>query len=243
MRKSIFTLIELLVVIAIIAILAAMLLPALNATRDRARAISCLSNIKQMNLGTTMYMDEYDQWVPGAYGTGDYGFYIDKFWYAQFVNNGYIKKTITRCTSSPFWSFDSSNLNYGIPYMYGITTPSQAIKMSSSYLAQPSRMASFLESAPHLRVKALLNINNYHSYTVGLRVLIYSVLGTAGTSYPAECRHGNNASLNAGFMDGHVEPITEGQFRRKCKIYYYYRDQTSMDWLPCHVDRSQCDIN
>jgi prepilin-type N-terminal cleavage/methylation domain-containing protein/prepilin-type processing-associated H-X9-DG protein len=61
-----FTLIELLVVIAIIAILAAILFPVFAQAREKARAISCLSNEKQLGLSLLMYVQDYDEQFPSG---------------------------------------------------------------------------------------------------------------------------------------------------------------------------------
>jgi prepilin-type N-terminal cleavage/methylation domain-containing protein/prepilin-type processing-associated H-X9-DG protein len=61
-----FTLIELLVVIAIIAILAAILFPVFAQARDRARAATCLSNLKQIGSAFIMYAQDYDETYPAA---------------------------------------------------------------------------------------------------------------------------------------------------------------------------------
>ena len=68
-KKRRFSLIELLVTIAVIAILAGLLLPALNAAREKGRGIACMANLKQIGMFLLSYADDNDSWSPQAIDT------------------------------------------------------------------------------------------------------------------------------------------------------------------------------
>lgn len=119
-QRKAFTLIELLVVIAIIAILAAILFPVFAKAREKARQISCLSNMKQIGMAIEMYPQDYDEYeVPqdNYYYTSDPNF----GWWTELLYP-YIKNDdVFKCPSNPNANQPNYPPSWSIPPTYWIS--------------------------------------------------------------------------------------------------------------------------
>ena len=189
MRSRAFTLIELLVVIAIIAILAAILFPVFAKAREKARQTNCMSNLKQLGLGTMQYAQDYDEQLPVAYRGPSW---CDASGSWRQIILPYVKNSqIYKCPS--FSGGTTCAATDLIPNLGCYGSAAGWAEVSPPYLA----LSSFQAPADTL----LLGENNDSDWVVEPLIGACSLTYTApGTVY---MRH--NEGANWAYCDGHAK--------------------------------------
>jgi prepilin-type N-terminal cleavage/methylation domain-containing protein/prepilin-type processing-associated H-X9-DG protein len=213
-RKRGFTLIELLVVIAIIAILAAILFPVFAQAREKARAISCVSNVKQIMLGELQYEQDYDEYHVYPYGSGQTG---NSSWYELL--DPYIKnKQVYHCPDDTYSrgnnEIDSATGNTighpAIPVSYSITLPYYNADgwWHGQYSAAGDQVTDPKITNPSTTIFVSERWNGYKMFDVAWATENWCndgefLGGQGGSAVAAATGHSNGSTY--GFCDGHAK--------------------------------------
>ena len=203
-KQSCFTLIELLVVIAIIAILAAILLPALQQARQRAKGTACVNNLKQITTGFVMYCDNYDGWVP-AYNH-------NKNSWTEFVPASGVKDSAKGKSEYLICPAVSKTLEADVHYnsggrtTYGMNYQFWGGLASKTYEWKPRRKISHKKSASALLLTETFLDGGYQWNRLDAVVVGYKAKHVEESSFPAAGRHGNGKVPAYGT----IYPVADG---------------------------------
>ncbi|BDI31207.1 hypothetical protein CCAX7_32580 [Capsulimonas corticalis] len=203
-----FTLIELLVVIAIIAILAAILFPVFAKAREKARQISCSSNLKQLSLGLLQYVQDNDETFPASGWLG-----IGMGWAGKMYP--YIKSTgVFHCPDDPTGVTTDASGNTLYPVSYGLNL-NYAYNSGGGASGSGTTLASF--GAPASTV-ALFETQGAQAPITDINLDSGLTGGAAGTFHFSPSGNGgdNSAgwidqSINAKYVCGKTATIGLGQ--------------------------------
>ena len=201
-----FTLIELLVVIAIIAILAAILFPVFAQAREKARGISCMSNVRQMGMGLAMYVQDYEETFPMNLYMGEENG-APRIVLSYLVLAPYVKNMqIYRCPSDPApLDFPKAMDIISMPQPMTTSPALKYVSYMPNYALVDWGDPNNIFGSGHGRpVKSLASID-FPADTAGF----YDAAGTLPDAMfdimdePVQARH--SGGLNACFADGHAK--------------------------------------